>query len=279
MQTTTNIENLFRLNRLPHIWCPGCGNGIIVNAVQKAIYESGLDKDKTVIVSGIGCSSRATGYMNFDTLHTTHGRAITFATGIKLARPELNVIVLTGDGDCAAIGGNHLIHAARRNIDLNVIMFNNSIYGMTGGQFSPMTPHGRLATTSPYGNLERTFDICKLAECAGASYVGRSTVYHVQLLVNLIKKAIENKGFSFVEAISICPISYGRRNKLGDAPKMLEWLKEHAVNIKAAQKMEPEKLKDKFLIGEMYHGEAPEYTQLYDELIAKLQKGAEKDVR
>jgi 2-oxoglutarate ferredoxin oxidoreductase subunit beta len=274
-----DLDKLMRLNRLPHIWCPGCGNGIIMKAIMEAINECGLDQNKTVVVSGIGCSSRASGYLNFDTLHTAHGRAITFATGVKLARPELNVFVVTGDGDGSAIGGNHLIHAARRNIDLNVIMFNNNIYGMTGGQYSPMTPQGKLATTSPYGNLERSFDICKLAEAAGATYVGRSTVYHAKLLVSLIKNAIKNKGFSFVEAISLCPISYGRRNKLGDAPKMMAWLKEHAVNIKAAEKMEPEKLEGRFLIGEMQQKQAPEYTQLYDELIAKLQKGAGENGR
>lgn len=274
-----DLDKLMRLNRLPHIWCPGCGNGIIMKAIMEAINECGLDQNKTVVVSGIGCSSRASGYLNFDTLHTAHGRAITFATGVKLARPELNVFVVTGDGDGSAIGGNHLIHAARRNIDLNVIMFNNNIYGMTGGQYSPMTPQGKLATTSPYGNLERSFDICKLAEAAGATYVGRSTVYHVKLLESLIKNAIKNKGFSFVEAISLCPISYGRRNKLGDAPKMMAWLKEHAVNIKAAEKMEPEKLEGRFLIGEMQQKQAPEYTQLYDELIAKLQKGAGENGR
>lgn len=274
-----DLDKLMRLNRLPHIWCPGCGNGIIMKAIMEAINECGLDQNKTVVVSGIGCSSRASGYLNFDTLHTAHGRAITFATGVKLARPELNVFVVTGDGDGSAIGGNHLIHAARRNIDLNVIMFNNNIYGMTGGQYSPMTPQGKLATTSPYGNLERSFDICKLAEAAGATYVGRSTVYHAKLLVSLIKNAIKNKGFSFVEAISLCPISYGRRNKLGDAPKMMAWLKEHAVNIKAAKKMEPEKLEGRFLIGEMQQKQAPEYTQLYDELIAKLQKGAGENGR
>lgn len=271
----TDMDKLLRLNRLPHIWCPGCGNGIVMRAVQKAIFECGLEQDKTVVVSGIGCSSRASGYMNFDTLHTAHGRAITFATGVKLAHPELNVFVLTGDGDGSAIGGNHLIHAARRNINLNVIMFNNNIYGMTGGQYSPMTPHGKIGTTAPYGNLERSFDICNLAQAAGATYVGRSTVYHVKMLVDLIKNAIQNKGFSFVEAVSICPISYGRRNKMGNAPQMMQWLKEHAVNIKAAAKIEPEKLVDKFLIGEIHKGQAPEYTQLYDELIAKLQKGAE----
>ena len=274
-----DVEKLMRLNRLPHIWCPGCGNGIVMKAVLEAINDYGLEQNKTVVVSGIGCSSRASGYLNFDTVHTTHGRAITFATGIKLAKPELNVFVLTGDGDASAIGGNHLIHAARRNLDLNIIMFNNNIYGMTGGQCSPMTPQGKLATTSPYGNLERSFDICKLAATAGATYVGRSTVYHVRLLTNLIKEAIKNKGFSFVEAISLCPTSYGRRNKMGNAPQMMKWLKEHAVNIKAAQKMEPDKLADKFLIGELQQEQAPEYTQLYDELIAKLQKGAEKNDR
>lgn len=270
-----DVEKYLRLNRLPHIWCPGCGNGIVMKAILEAIHESGLEQDKTVIVSGIGCSSRASGYMNFDTVHTTHGRAIAFATGIKLANPELQVFVLTGDGDGSAIGGNHLIHAARRNIDLNVIMFNNNIYGMTGGQYSPMTPHGKFATTSPYGNLERAFDICKLTQAAGATYVGRSTVYHVKLLTELLKKAIENKGFSFVEAVSLCPISYGRRNKMGNAPQMMTWLKEHAVNVKAAEKMTSEQLTDKFLIGEIHHEQAPEFTELYDRLIASLQKGAE----
>lgn len=269
-----DVEKYMRLDRLPHIWCPGCGHGIVMKAVLEAINDCQLIQNKTVVVSGIGCSSRASGYLNFDTVHTTHGRALTFATGIKLAKPDLNVFVLTGDGDTAAIGGNHLIHAARRNIDLNVIMFNNNIYGMTGGQYSPMTPASHLATTSPYGNLERSFDICQLAQTAGATYVGRSTVYHVKLLINLIKKAIENKGFSFIEAVSICPTSYGRRNQMGNAPQMLEWLKKQALTSQAAAKMDPEKLKEKIIIGELFQQSAPEYTQLYAELISKLEKGA-----
>lgn len=270
-----DIEKFMRTQRLPHIWCPGCGNGIVTKAMLEAINASGIDPDKTVIVSGIGCSSRATGYLNFDTVHTTHGRALTFATGIKLAKPELNVFVVTGDGDATAIGGNHLIHAARRNIDINVILYNNNIYGMTGGQYSPLTPQGKFATTAPYGNLERTFDICELVHSAGATYVGRSTVFHTKLLTDLIKNAIQNPGFSFIEAVSICPISYGRRNKMGAAPVMMNWLRENAVMVKAAQKMEPEKLAGKFTIGELYKETAPEYTQAYDQLIARFQKGAE----
>lgn len=268
-----DIEVLMRSNRLPHIWCPGCGNGIVMKAMLEAIVASGLDQNKTVVVSGIGCSSRASGYLDFDTVHTTHGRALTFATGIKLAKPELNVFVITGDGDGAAIGGNHLIHAARRNIDLTVIMFNNNIYGMTGGQYSPLTPAGKMATTAPHGNIERTFDICKLVEAAGGTYVARSTVFHTKMLTDVIKGAIENKGFSFVEALTMCPVSYGRRNRLGNPAEMLKWYRDNAVSIKAAQQMDPEKLVGKFLIGELYKGEAPEYTAEYAKLIARWQQG------
>lgn len=269
-----DIEKLMRQQMLPHIWCPGCGNGIVMKAVLEAIEAKGLDQDKTVIVSGIGCSSRATGYMNFDTLHTAHGRALAFATGVKLAKPELNVFVITGDGDGTAIGGNHLIHAARRNIDLNVILFNNNIYGMTGGQYSPLTPQGKFATTSPYGNLERSFDICSLVKGAGATYVGRSTIFHTKLITELVGKAIDNKGFSFVEAITICPISYGRRNKMGSPADMIKYLRDNTINIKAAEKMEPEKIAGKIVVGELYKETAPEYTQLYDQLIGRLKEEA-----
>lgn len=274
-----DIESLMRVNRLPHIWCPGCGNGIIMKCMMEAILESGIDLQKTVVVSGIGCSSRASGYLNFDTVHTTHGRALAFATGIKLAKPELNVFVVTGDGDGTAIGGNHLIHAARRNIDLNVVLFNNNIYGMTGGQYSPLTPTGKFATTAPYGNVERNFDICKLAQAAGATYVGRGTAFHTKLLKDLITAGIQNKGFSFTEAITMCPISYGRRNKLGQAPDMIKSLRDNAVNIKAARMMDPAKLEGKFIVGEMYNEAAPEYTALYQQVIDRLQKGADEGER
>jgi len=268
-----DIESLMRSNRLPHIWCPGCGNGIVMKALLEAILASGVEQDKTVVVSGIGCSSRASGYLNFDTVHTTHGRALTFATGIKFAKPELNVFVITGDGDGSAIGGNHLIHAARRNIDLNVIMFNNNIYGMTGGQYSPLTPAGKMATTAPYGNVERTFDICKLVEAAGGTYVARGTAFHTKLLTDLIKGAIANKGFSFVEALTMCPVSYGRRNRLGTSAEMLKSYRDNAVTLKAAAQMEPEKLVGKYLIGELFKETAPEYTAEYAKVIDRLQGG------
>ncbi len=170
----------FRQERLPHIWCPGCGHGTVTGALVRAIARLKLDKNKVCVVSGIGCSSRAPGYLDFDTLHTTHGRALAFATGIKLARPDIKVIVMMGDGDCSAIGGNHFIHAARRNIGITTVVMNNNIYGMTSGQYSPMTPKGFLGTTAPYGNVERSFDLCKLAEAAGATYVARATSYHAR---------------------------------------------------------------------------------------------------
>ena len=182
------INKYFRPGRLPHIWCPGCGNGIILGSIAKAIDKLGLDQDTTSIVSGIGCSSRSSGYLDFNTVHTAHGRALTFATGIKLAKPDLNVIVCTGDGDATAIGGNHFIHAARRNIDLTVILFNNNIYGMTGGQYSPMTPPNSKATTAPYGTIEPAFDIVGLAKGAGATFVARTTTYHVQQMVDIDKQ-------------------------------------------------------------------------------------------
>jgi 2-oxoglutarate ferredoxin oxidoreductase subunit beta len=265
----------FRQERLPHIWCPGCGHGIVTGALVRAIDRLGLDKNKVVIVSGIGCSSRAVGYLDFDTLHTAHGRALAFATGIKLSRPDLKVIVMTGDGDCTAIGGNHFIHAARRNIGITTIVMNNEIYGMTSGQYSPMTPKGMYGTTAPYGNVERNFDLCELAKASGATYVGRSTAYHVPLLIDLIESALQNEGFSVVEAVTQCPTYLGRKNKIGDAVKMLNWIKDQAVNVKAAAALPPEKLVGKFLIGELYNKAAPEYAAEYGELIQRVQSSFE----
>ncbi len=262
----------FRKDRLPHIWCPGCGHGTITGALVRAIDRLGLDKNKVCLVSGIGCSSRAVGYLDFDTLHTAHGRAIAFATGIKLARPDLKVIVMTGDGDCAAIGGNHFIHAARRNIDITTVVMNNNIYGMTSGQYSPMTPRGMTGTTAPYGNLEHAFDLCELAKAAGASYVARSTSFHVPLLVDLIEKAIQVKGFSVVEAITQCPTYLGRKNKIGSAVDMLGWIKDSTVNVKAAAAMSPDRTAGKLLIGELHNKPSAEYTAEYTELIHRVQR-------
>jgi 2-oxoglutarate ferredoxin oxidoreductase subunit beta len=272
----SSFLSYFRQDNLPHIWCPGCGHGTVTGSLVRAIQRLDLDKNKVCIVSGIGCSSRAVGYLDFDTLHTAHGRALAFATGIKLSRPELKVIVMTGDGDCTAIGGNHFIHAARRNIDITTIVMNNNIYGMTSGQYSPMTPKGMYGTTAPYGNLERSFDLCELAKAAGATYVARATSYHVPLLIDLIESALQNKGFSVVEAVVQCPTYFGRKNKMGGPVEMLNWIKEGVVNVKAAAALPPEKVAGKKLIGELYNAPAPEYTADYDELIAKVQRTYDK---
>ena len=274
-QMSNLIYKYMRPEHLPQIWCPGCGNGIIMRDVAQAIENLGLSRNQTVIVSGIGCSSRAAGYMDFNTIHTTHGRAIAFATGIKLANPELEVIVIAGDGDISAIGGNHLIHAARRNIGLTVVVMNNSTYGMTGGQYSPTTPTNAYGTTAPYGNLDRSFDIAGLAYGAGASYAARGSAYHVQQTIALIQDGIRNKGFSIIDVASICPTYYGRKNKKGDAVAMMQWQKDHAVTVEQAAKMDPEQLKDKLVIGLLHHAQYPEFTYKYDMLIQKLARERE----
>ncbi|HDI79155.1 MAG TPA: 2-oxoacid:ferredoxin oxidoreductase subunit beta, partial [Desulfobacteraceae bacterium] len=220
--------------KFPHVWCPGCGNGIVLGSLIRAIDSIGLKKDEIVLVSGIGCSGRMPVYVDFNTLHTTHGRALTFATGIKLANPSLTVIVVMGDGDATAIGGNHLIHAARRNLDLNAIIINNRIYGMTGGQHSPTTPYGAFTTTSAFGHIEHAFSIAELVVTAGGAFVARGTVYHVNLLDRLIKTAILRKGFSVVEVVSNCHVQFGRRNRLSDPVSMMKWLRDHAIPIERA---------------------------------------------
>lgn len=273
MASEEEVRKYIRVNALPHIWCPGCSNGITTRAIVKAIIEAGLDRDKTVIVSGIGCSSRTAGYLDFDTLHTTHGRPLAFATGIKLANPELNVIVISGDGDTAAIGGNHFIHAARRNIDLTLICYNNSIYGMTGGQYSPTTHLGDRATTAPYGHLEREFDLCELAKAAGATYVARGTAYHFAPLVTYLTKAMKHKGFSFVEVVSTCPVYYGRLNKIGGAPELLKWVADRTVTARQAEALSDEERARKYVIGEFVNIEAPEYVEKYLKVIDMARGG------
>lgn len=268
--TSELINNNFRVDQLPHIWCPGCGHGIITRALVKAIDNLKLDKNNVCVVSGIGCSSRSTGYLDFDTLHTTHGRALAFATGIKMANPKLELIVITGDGDCSAIGGNHLIHACRRNIDITTIVFNNNIYGMTGGQYSPTTPRNDYGTTAPFGNIDKPFDICKLADAAGATYVARGTAYHTNQLIKLMENAIKNKGFSLVDAISVCPTYYGRKNNKGSALNMLIGLKDSAIDIKVAERISQKEREDKLLIGEFKNITEREYTAEYDKIINKL---------
>ena len=257
----SDILRYFRQDMLPHIWCPGCGHGTVTGALVRAIDKLGLSKNKVCIVSGIGCSSRAVGYLDFDTVHTAHGRAIAFATGIKLARPELKVIVMTGDGDCAAIGGNHFIHAARRNIDITTIVMNNNIYGMTSGQYSPMTPKGMYGTTAPYGNLERSFDLCELAKAAGATYVGRahflprSAPHRPHLNAPAEQRIFRRRGHH-----RSAPRTSGGRTRSA-APWTCSIGSRKAVNVKAASSLPPEKLAGKLLIGELHNGRPPPSTR------------------
>jgi 2-oxoglutarate ferredoxin oxidoreductase subunit beta len=211
------VERYLRSDRMPHIWCPGCGIGTTVNCFTRALDECGIPMDRLAVVSGIGCTGRVAGYMHVDSFHTTHGRAIPFATGLKLAAPDMKVVVYSGDGDLFAIGGNHFIHAARRNLDMTVICVNNLTYGMTGGQLTPTTPEEAIASTSPYGNFEQPFNLPYLAESCGAVYVARWTTYHVTQMKKSMKEALQKKGFSFVEVISPCPTLYGRRNRIGDS--------------------------------------------------------------
>jgi 2-oxoglutarate ferredoxin oxidoreductase subunit beta len=252
--------------KFPHVWCGGCGIGIMLGSLIRAIDHIGYTKDEVVLVSGIGCSGRLPVYVDFNTLHTTHGRALTFATGVKLAKPDLHVIVIMGDGDATAIGGNHFIHAARRNLDLTAIIVNNSIYGMTGGQYSPTTPYGQRATTAIYGSVEHSFNISQLAVCAGAIFVARGTVYHVRQLDGLIEKALLKGGFSVVEVISQCHTHYGRLNKLGNQIEMMKWQRDSAVPVEKARQLSPEEMKDKFEIGILVDREAPNYLEEYNKV-------------
>jgi 2-oxoglutarate ferredoxin oxidoreductase subunit beta len=263
------VKDFIRQRFMPHIWCPGCGHGIVMNNMVRAIENLGLEKKDIVMVTGIGCSSRISGYLDFHTLHTLHGRALAFATGVKLSRPELNLIVPMGDGDALAIGGNHFIHAARRNIDITAIIMNNNIYGMTGGQFSPLSGYGKMATTAPFGTIDAAFDIVLLAQGAGASFVARTTTYHVSSMTKILEEAIEHRGFSVVEILSQCPTYFGRKNKMGDAVEMLNYFKTQTTTIGSKSKKEnPELIERGIFIKEG----RTEYCAEYEETIKKAQK-------
>lgn len=269
-----DYNKYLRPNKLPHIWCPGCGHGIVLKAMLRAIHDSGIEKDNICMVSGIGCSSRTPGYVDFNTLHTLHGRAIAFATGIKLAKPELKVIVVTGDGDALAIGGNHFIHVCRRNIDMTILVMTNATYGMTGGQYSPTTPMDSISTTSRYGNIEPPFDACGMAKAAGASFVARGTAYHTIELEKTILEAIEHKGTSVVDIIDACPTYFGRANKYKSASQMMEMIeKDGTVSVKQADKLPPEKLEGKALRGVLHKIDRPEYCEQYSNLVIGKAKG------
>ncbi len=268
------LTEYLRMDRVPHIWCEGCGLGILLNSFVQALKDLDFDMDKLVVVSGIGCTGRASGYIKSDAFHTTHGRAIAFATGVKVADPDLKVVVISGDGDLFAIGGNHFIHAARRNVDMLVICANNFNYGMTGGQGGPTTPIGSRTQTSPYGNIEQPFNLSALAACSGAVYVSRWTTLHVRRLTESIKKGLQKKGFSFIEVIAPCSTVYGRYNRLGDGLDMMMDMKEHTV-VKhgiypTEATIEPGK---EIVVGEFIDVEKTEYTERIQALIEKHKEG------
>lgn len=264
------LDRYLKEGRIPHIWCPGCGIGIAFTAFIKALEKAGFDQDKTVVVSGIGCSGRAAGYLNLDTYHTTHGRAIPFATGLKLAKPELKTVVFSGDGDLFAIGGNHIIHAARRNVDMTVICINNFNYGMTGGQGGPTTPVEARTTTTPYGCAEHPFNLIYLAKAAGAAYVARWTALHTHELRDSIVEAMSKTGFSFVEVITPCPTGYARRNRLGTGLEIMRFYKENSY---ITDILEPEDtallFKGKIAVGKFVDIEKPTFMEMYREYIVQ----------
>jgi 2-oxoglutarate ferredoxin oxidoreductase subunit beta len=265
------LEKFTRKGMIPHIWCAGCGDGVILSEFLRALDESKMNLDKVVVVSGIGCIGRISGYVNLDGFHTTHGRAIAFAVGVKATRPDLKVVVISGDGDLFAIGGNHFIHAARRNIDMTVICSNNFNYGMTGGQAGPTTIPQDRTTTTPYGNIEHPFNLVHLAAASGAVYVARWTSIHVRRIRESIKKALTKKGFTFIEVISPCPEQYGRRNRMPRPMDQSNWLREKSVIQHFTDPLKAEVGPDKIVVGEFVNIEKPEYTDMLRRQVMAVQ--------
>jgi 2-oxoglutarate ferredoxin oxidoreductase subunit beta len=262
---TNPVNEYLRTDRIPHIWCPGCGLGTTVNCFVRAVQGCDIPVNQISVVSGIGCTGRVAGYLKLDSFHTTHGRAIPFATGLKLANPNLKVVVYSGDGDLFAIGGNHLIHAARRNMDLTIICVNNFTYGMTGGQVTPTTPIDAIASTAPYGNTEEPFNLPFLAESAGAVYVARWTTFHVRQMTKAMKEALQKTGLSFVEIISPCPTLYGRRNRLGDGLDSMKFYKENSIVKNGADTREAGlDFKGKITCGKFIDRERPSFLEMYN---------------
>jgi 2-oxoglutarate ferredoxin oxidoreductase subunit beta len=270
LNTANPVNRYLRMDRIPHIWCSGCGLGTTVNCFVRAIEGCGIPLDQISVVSGIGCTGRVAGYLKMDSFHTTHGRPIPFATGLKLANPKLKVVVYSGDGDLFAIGGNHFIHAARRNMDLTVICVNNFTYGMTGGQVTPTTPIDAIASTTPFGNFEDPFNLPHLAESAGAVYVARWTTFHVRQTIKAMKEAMQKKGFSFIEILSPCPTLYGRRNRLGDGLDMMQFYKENSTIKNGADTREVGvDFKGKIICGKFIDRERASYLDLYNAKMAE----------
>ncbi|MDO8473582.1 MAG: thiamine pyrophosphate-dependent enzyme [Dehalococcoidia bacterium] len=251
--------------KFPTVWCPGCGIGIVQGGIIRGVERLGLDKDNVAMISGIGCTGRMSVYVDFNTVHTTHGRALPFATGLKMAKPGMKVIVVMGDGDAVAIGGNHFIHAARRNLDLTAIVVNNRTYGMTGGQQSPTTLVGDVATVAPFGSIDQPLDICRVAEAAGASFVARTTAYHAVEIDKLVAQGIAKKGFAVIEVLSQCPVFYGRMNRMPSPVKMLMWYRDNSSREETPGKMRRGVLVDRDL---------PEYGDQYLAMVEQARECA-----
>lgn len=260
------LDEYLRCERMPHIWCPGCGLGTVLNCLVTCLHERRDELGHYAIVSGIGCTGRIAGYVKLDSFHTTHGRALPFATGLKLANPKLKVIVVSGDGDLIAIGGNHFIHAVRRNVDITVVCVNNLNYAMTGGQVGPTTPLTARTSTTPHGCIELPFNLPHLAAACGAVYVARWTVYHVHRLLRSLGEAIDKRGFSFVEILSPCPTTFGRPNAMPSGPDMLNYYKEHAkINPKADLGTIGIEMGKPIVIGKFVDVERPTFRELHVE--------------
>jgi 2-oxoglutarate/2-oxoacid ferredoxin oxidoreductase subunit beta len=257
-------DYLRHTKKFPHVYCPGCGHGIVLGSLIRSVHGLGLKKDDVVLVAGIGCSGRMAVYVDFNTVHTTHGRALTFATGIKMANPKLKVIVVMGDGDALSIGGNHFIHAARRNIGLTTLVLNNSIYGMTGGQSSSTTPLGAVSSTAPFGQLEKSFDMAELAQAAGANFVARTTAMHARHMDKMFTQALSRPGFNLVEIMTPCHTQYGRKNKFRSAVEMYQWYRDNALKLDKYSKLKPEEREGKLPIGVFVERDAPGLEERYE---------------
>lgn len=280
MYVSQNMEHQHKLLKylrqeiLPTTHCPGCGCGQVLNAFTNAIHDLQIDPDDIISVTGIGCSSWIPSpYLKCDTLHTTHGRPVAFATGVKVIRPESRIVVIAGDGDLSGIGGNHLIHAARRNVGLAVLLVNNYIYGMTGGQVSPTTPYGAITTTTPYTNAEYPLAIAEVVAAAGANYVARWTTYHIRQLIAAMKEVLEKKGFAFIEIISQCPVSYGRRVGLRDGVAFMEYFKKNSIRVSKAKGMSEDELQGKIVVGKLVERDRTEFTDSLREINKNAEDG------
>jgi len=271
LESKNPIEDILRMDRIPHIWCPGCGIGTVVTSFAEALKKSKLDLDKVAVVSGIGCTGRVAGYVKLDSFHTTHGRAIPFATGLKLANPDLKVVVFSGDGDIFGIGGNHFIHAARRNMDITVICVNNFNYAMTGGQVAATTPLEANASTAPYGNFEGSFSVPYLAEAAGATYVARWTALHLRRVTKSIQEALAKPGFSLIEVITPCVTLYARRNRLGDGLNLLKYYYDKSVIEHGADTRTLDiSYQGKLVVGKFVDKEKPTFLDAMNEHMTKV---------